>query len=65
MKKMKLPDRTDLFKKYRNKWIARTDNFEIIASGNSLDEILEKAKKKGYDDFITAKIPDPEKEFIL
>lgn len=58
-------DRTELFTKYQNKWVALTDDDKVIASAPSLDEVLIKAKEKGFDDPVTAKIPDLNFEFIL
>jgi biotin operon repressor len=39
-------DRTEIFKKYQNKWIALSEKDEVISSGDSLKEALEKARKK-------------------
>lgn len=58
-------DRTKIFKKYQNKWIALTDDDKVISAGLSLAEVLTSAKKKGYDNPVTAKIPDLKFEFIL
>lgn len=58
-------DRTEIFKKYQNQWVAFTDNDELIDSASTLDEVFKKAKSKGYDNPITAKIPDLRLEFIL
>lgn len=58
-------DRTKIFKKYRNKWVALTDDDKFISAGSTLDEALEKAKRKGFDNPVTTKIPDFRFEFIL
>ena len=58
-------DRTEMATKYGNKWVALTDDKQVICSGNDLDEVLEGAKKKGVDDPITARIPDPNNEYIF
>lgn len=57
-------DRTELFTKYQNKWVALTDDDKVIVSGSTLDKVLIKAKKKGFDNPVTAKIPDLKSEFI-
>lgn len=61
----KVLDRTKLFKKYQNKWVALTDDDKLICAGLTLDCILKEAKKKGYDNPVTTKIPDLKYEFIL
>jgi hypothetical protein len=58
-------DRTELFAKYQNKWVALTDDDKFIVSGATLDEVLTEAKKKGFDNPVTTKIPDLKFEFIL
>lgn len=58
-------DRTEIFKKYQNQWVAFTDDNKLIDSATTLDEVLEKAKNKGFDNPITEKIPDFRFEFIL
>ncbi len=58
-------DRTEIFKKYQNKWVALTWDDKVISSGSTLDEVLKEAKKKGFDNPVTAKIPDLKYEFIL
>ena len=58
-------DRTEFFKKYQKMWVALTDNDEVISAGSTLDGVLVEAKKKGFDNPVTAKIPDLSLEFIL
>ncbi len=62
---MRFLDRTDLFNKHKNKWLALTEDDKVISSGSTLEKVLKIAKKKGFDNPITAKIPDPSLEFIL
>ena len=57
--------RQDIFEKYQNKWVALTDDDKFIVSGNTLDEVLIKAKESGFDSPTTTKIPDLSREFIL
>lgn len=65
MERIKVIDRTAIFKKYQNKWVALTDDDRVISVGSTLDEVLKAAKKKGFDNPVTAKIPDLKFEFIL
>lgn len=58
-------DRAKIFQRYQNKWAAFTDNDKFISAGLTLDEVLQKAKKKGFDNPVTTKIPDLRFEFIL
>lgn len=62
---MKTLEKKDFLKKYKNKWIALTDNNKIVCSGSSLEDVLQGAKTKGISDPVTARIPDPRFEFIL
>ena len=62
---MRFNDMTQIFKKYENQWIAMTAKYRVIASGKSLDEVLKKSYKKGYENPVTAKIPDSKYEFVL
>lgn len=56
---------TKIFKKYQSKWIALTDEDEVICAGRTLDEVMKKAKVKGYNEPVTMKVPDPHFEFVL
>lgn len=62
---MKTLDMTEVFKNYENKWIALDDNNQVIVSGNSLEEVLKLSRKKGFNDVITANIPDFDTEYVL
>ncbi len=51
-------DFIEIHKKYKGKWIALTlDEKKVIASGESLGQILEESKKKGLEHPIVMKIP--------
>lgn len=56
---------TKIFKKYKNKWIALTEDNDVISAGKTLDSVIEKAKRKGIDNPITMRVPDPKCEFVL
>jgi orotate phosphoribosyltransferase-like protein len=57
-------DVSKLFKKYENLWVALTDDDKVIASGKTLDEVIEKARKKGISEPVTLKVPDSRLEFV-
>jgi hypothetical protein len=51
-------DWTKIYKKYRGLWVAlKKDNKTVIASGQTLKEAIEKAKKKGYKEPILFRVP--------
>jgi hypothetical protein len=58
-------DKTEIFKKYQNKWITIADNDEVISAGSTLDEALDKARRKGIRDPIVTKIPDLKYDYLL
>ena len=62
---MEVVNLTKIFEKFKNKWVALSDNNTVIASGDSLEAVLKKANKKGFVSPITAKIPDSKYEFVL
>ena len=58
-------DRTEIYQKYQNKWIALTDDEQVISEGSSLDEALNKAIKKGYKNPFVTRIPDLKYDYLL
>jgi hypothetical protein len=58
-------DITKILKKYHNKWIALTDDDKVICAGRTLDEVMRKAKSKGYNEPVTMRVPDPRLEFVM
>jgi len=51
-------DWTKIYKKYKGLWVAlKKDNKTVIASGQTLKEAVEKAKKKGYKEPILFRVP--------
>ena len=62
---MNFIDMTKIFSKYENKWIALTDDNKVIAVAATLSAVLKKANQKGYDNPLTAKIPDSKFEYVL
>ena len=51
-------DFTQIYKKYKGKWVALTlDEKKVIASGESLKQILEESKKKGLEHPIVMRVP--------
>ena len=56
---------SEIFNEYGNKWVALTDDKQFIASADTLKELLAIARKKGYEDPLTARLPDPSVEYVL
>ena len=55
---MSARDFTQIYKKYKGKWVALTpDEKSVVASGQTLQGILDDAKKKGFNHPIVMKIP--------
>jgi hypothetical protein len=51
-------DWTKIYKKYKGLWVALADDEQtVLGSGNTLQEALMKAKKKGETDPIVMRIP--------
>ena len=52
-------DWTEIQKKYKGLWVALADDEEtVIASGKSLRDTLDGAKKKGHKDPIVIRMPE-------
>jgi len=49
---------SSLFKKYKNKWVAFSNEGKVVCYGNSLGVALKKAHKLGYEDPTVMKIPN-------
>lgn len=62
---MKSIDRTRLFKKYSEKWVAMDDNDRVICAGNNADDVFLKAKKKGLAEPVITKILNPRYDYLL
>lgn len=51
-------DWTPIYEKYKGQWVTLKDDEEtVISSGTTAKEALEKARAKGYNDPILAKMP--------
>ena len=62
---VKLIDRSELFRKYQNQWIALTSNEKVISSGSTLEEALTKAGEKGFKNPLVTKVPDLKYDYLL
>mgnify|MGYP001582321288 CR=1 FL=1 len=62
---IKVMDKTEIFKKYQNRWVALTENDKVISAGLTLDEALNKAIKKGFENPIITRIPDLKYDYVL
>lgn len=58
-------DITKIFRKYPNKWLALTDDDKVVCVGETLNEVVKKARSKGIEEPVTIKIPNPRFEFVL
>ena len=58
-------NRTKIFEKYQNKWVALTSDDKIISAGTTIKEVLAKAIKKGFEDPVIAKMPDLKFDYLL
>lgn len=57
---MQALDMTKVYRDYKGKWVALksfTSNPEVVASGKTLKEALEKAEKKGFKHPVVTQIP--------
>lgn len=51
-------DWTKIFNKYKGLWVAlKDDNKTVVASGKTVKEVMEKAKKRGFQEPILFKVP--------
>ena len=61
---MKAIDWTHLTK-YKGLWVGlKDDEVTVVASGKTLDEVLDKAQKNGYPNPILYKVPLKEMYFV-
>jgi len=58
-------NRTKIFEKYQNKWVALTNDDKVISVGATAKEVLAKAMRKGFSDPIIAKMPDLKFDYLL
>ena len=56
---MKAIDMKKVYKNYKGKWVALEgpDSNKVVAAGWTLNEVLDKAKKKGFDLPLVTQIP--------
>lgn len=51
-------DWTKIYKKYRGLWVGlKDDQKTVIASGETVREVMDKAKKKGFGEPILFRVP--------
>jgi len=62
---MLVEDLTELFKNFQNLWVALDEDNNVISSADSLEEVLQLSRQKGFDNPVTAHIPDFETEYVL
>lgn len=56
---MKALDMTKVYKDYKGKWVALEgpNSNKVVAAGKTLNEVLKKAKQKGFDLPLVTQIP--------
>lgn len=62
---LKINDKTKIFRKYQNRWIALTDDDRFISAGLTFDEALTKAARKGFENPVVTKMPDLKYDYLL
>lgn len=51
-------DLTEVYKKHQGKWVAmKEEEAAVIASGESVSEVIRKSKKKGFSKPVVFKVP--------
>ena len=56
---------TEIYEKYKGLWVAlEEDEVTVISSGKSLEEVAEKAEKKGFKQPIFHFVPDKLTYFV-
>jgi hypothetical protein len=51
-------DWTQIFEKYAGLWVGlKDDEKTVVASGKTIKEVMEEAKRKGYEQPILFKVP--------
>jgi len=52
-------DWTKIYKKYKGLWVAlKDDEKTVVASGKTVKEVLKKAREKGHNKPILARMPE-------
>ncbi len=62
---MKTVDRTELFKKHKNKWVALDEKDNVISFSKTFEGALKNAEKRGFSNPTIAKIPDLKYSYLL
>ena len=57
-------DRTKIITKFQNQWVAMTEDDSVVSSGPILEQVLERARRKGVVNPVIAKIPPPKYNHI-
>jgi hypothetical protein len=58
-------DWTMLFKKYKGMWVGlKEDNKTVIAFGKTVEEVMNKAKDKGFEHPILFRVPNKIVPFV-
>lgn len=62
---MPVIDLRKILSKHKSGWLAlSSDNKSLVSSGETLKEVIEKAKKKGIDSPTLLKVPSLDRPFV-
>jgi len=57
-------EKAEELRPYENKWVALVDD-KVVASGNSPDEVTEKAERQGHTEYVFHLVPSFSKTYIF
>lgn len=58
-------DWTKIYKKNRGEWVAVLDDEKtVVASGNSMERVIEEAKQKGHENPLVMRVPEEVVSFV-
>jgi hypothetical protein len=57
-------EKAEELRPYENKWVALVDD-KVVASGDSPDEVAEKAERQGYTEYVFHLVPSFSKTYIF
>jgi hypothetical protein len=61
---MKAIDLRHVYKKYKGKWVALINDTEVVSADKSVRNVVEQAKKKGYENPLLFKVPNNDLPFV-
>ena len=61
---MKAIDLRHVYKQYKGMWVALINDTEVVSAGKSVRNVVEQAKKKGYENPLLFKVPKNDLPFV-